>query len=262
MSQDGDAADDIPGTAAATMILFAEQIGGDPLHLLIQRTAKMRFAPNALVFPGGQVDVDDYRIAADPVLLDVGFGDATERAHRVAAIRETLEETGVAAGLVLPARFDAAGMQAELKRQVAFSDLLKAANVRLDLSMLLPWAQWHPRLSRRRFDTRFYIARHKGSLTVRTDVDEVGDARWLTAGQAIAEAESGRAKVIFPTLCNLERLAEYPDFLAAAAHLTTVECRPISPWLHDDERGVPSISIPEGSGYPTTCRPLATLQAP
>jgi len=262
MSQDGDATDDTPGIAAATLILFAEQDTDAPLHLLIQRTPKMRFAPNALVFPGGQVDADDYRIAADPVLVDVGLGDATERAHRIAAIRETLEETGIAAGFMPPETFDAAGMQAELKRQVAFSDLLKTANLRLDLSTLLPWAQWHPRLSHRRFDTRFYIARHKGDLTVRTDVDEVGEACWLTAGQAIAESQAGHAKIIFPTLCNLERLAEYPDFLAAAAHLATVECRPISPWLHDDERGVACISIHEGGGYPITCRPLSTLQAP
>jgi 8-oxo-dGTP pyrophosphatase MutT (NUDIX family) len=221
----------------------------------------MRFAPNALVFPGGRVDEDDHRIAADSDLADMEIGDPLERAHRVAAIRETLEETGIRVGLTQWSSVDVAQVQAALKREVPFSSILKAANARLDLAALLPWAQWHPRLSHRRFDTHFYIARHQGSLAVSTDGDEVSQARWLHAHEAIAEGEAGLAKIIFPTLCNLERLAAYPRFEAAAAHLTTVACQPISPQLTDDEQGNACISIPDDSGYPIVSRLLSTLAA-
>ncbi|MEO8723105.1 MAG: NUDIX hydrolase [Sphingobium sp.] len=262
MSNDGDPADDAPGVAAATLILFSERDDQRARHLMIQRTAKMRFAPNALVFPGGQVDADDHRIAEDPDLVDVELGDSLERAHRVTAIREMLEEVGVPVGFERPDSIDVPAMQAELKRRLPFSDILKTASARLDLSGLRLWAQWHPRLAHRRFDTRFYIARYKGDHEVFADADEVGEVRWLAASEAIAEAEAGSAKIIFPTLCNLERLSAYPDFAAAAAHLATVECRPISPRLHNDEQGNPCISIPEDSGYPLTRRLLSTLQAP
>ena len=48
-----------PGIAAATLILFLEDGRGAAEHLMIQRTSQMRFAPNALVFPGGRVDEDE-----------------------------------------------------------------------------------------------------------------------------------------------------------------------------------------------------------
>src|SRR3546814_2600309 len=52
------------------------------------------FAAGAVVFPGGRVDPDDYRVARLH-----GFGiDEADGAARVAALRETLEETGLAVG--------------------------------------------------------------------------------------------------------------------------------------------------------------------
>ena len=250
------------GTAAATLILFSDRPDRAAEHLMIQRSAKLRFAPNALVFPGGQVDEDDGLIAADVRFVDVQVEDRVERSHRVAAIRETLEETGLAVGFAQRGAVDVPAMQRALKEGALFSSLLATAGISLDMLALRPWAQWHPRLSHRRFDTRFYIARHDGDRTVRVDPDEVGRALWITATDAIAEAEAGLAKVIFPTLCNLERLAEHPNFTAAQAHLATVECRPISPQLHDDDSGKSWISIPDDSGYPLTRRLLSTLQVP
>jgi len=258
----GDGTQDVgPGIPAATLILFSDHGSGVARHLMIQRAAHMRFAPDALVFPGGRVDEDDVRIAGDENLVDVTLDEQLELAHRVAAIRETLEEVGVIVGCS-PAP-DACSMQAALKNKTAFSTLLAEAGVRLDLSALVPWAKWHPRFqSHRRFDTRFYIARHDGDQTLSADRDEVGHARWVHARDAIAEAEDGSAKIIFPTLCNLERLAAYPSFDQAVGHLARVSCRPISPRLEADVNGDEWICIPEDSGYPTTRRLAAAMQAP
>lgn len=251
------------GIAAATLILFSEHDGAPARHLMIQRTAQMRFAPEALVFPGGRVDEDDYRIAGDASLVDVTLADTVELAHRVAAIREMLEEVGVPVGFSTMVSLDPFAMQTALKGKSAFSSLLADAHARLDLSGILPWAQWHPRFqSHRQFDTRFYIARHDGDHSVRADIDEVGQARWLHAHEAIAEAEAGRAKIIFPTLCNLERLSTYPTFEAALAHTAAIECRPITPWLEEDLQGEAWISLPDDRGYPVVRRRVAGLQAP
>lgn len=261
MGSDDGTEDVGPGIPAATLILFSHHNEGAAHHLMIQRTAQMRFAPNALVFPGGRVDEDDVKIASDENLVDITLDDPLELAHRVTAIRETLEEVGVIVSFS-PAQ-DARTMQAALKNKTAFSTLLAESGVRLDLSALVPWAKWHPRFqSHRRFDTRFYIARHEGNQTLTADLDEVGHARWVLAGEAVAEAEAGTAKVIFPTLCNLERLAAYPEFELAVGHLANVTCLPISPRLEADENGDEWICIPEDSGYPVTRRLLSTMQAP
>lgn len=253
--------DGAPGIPAATLILYSHDDAGIARHLMLQRAAHMRFAPGALVFPGGRVDEDDVRIASDPNLVDVTLDEPLELAHRVTAIRETLEEVGLIVGF--SPVLDAGAMQAALKNKTAFSTLLAEAGIRLDLSALVPWAKWHPRFNaHRRFDTRFYVARHDGDQTLRADLDEVGHARWVHARDAIAEAEDGRAKVIFPTLCNLERLAAYPSFEQAVGHLAKVSCRPISPRLEADENGDEWICIPEDSGYPVARRLMSAMLAP
>ena len=56
---------------------------------MIERTGPMAFAAGALVFPGGRIDKDD-RSSAEGI---AAFPDA---AARIAAIRETIEETGIA----------------------------------------------------------------------------------------------------------------------------------------------------------------------
>lgn len=263
MALESDADDPGPGIPAATLILYSESHGQSALHLMIQRSPEMRFAPNALVFPGGRVDEDDHQIAEDPSLVDVTLNDVAERAHRVAAIREMLEEVGILVAALSSGEPDPAAMQAALKARLPFSAVLTETGSRLDLSLIVPWATWHPRFqSHRRFDTRFYIARHHGDRAVTIDEDEVGHARWLRAEEALADWESGAAKIIFPTLCNLERLAAYPVFDDATAHLQTIDLVPISPRMREDENGAGWICLPEGRGYPVTSRPMSALQLP
>src|SRR3546814_3939838 len=63
--------------------------------LMMERSRKMDFAAGALVFPGGAVDEADAGLAAAH-----GGGLAVdEAAARIAAIRETLEESGLVLGL-------------------------------------------------------------------------------------------------------------------------------------------------------------------
>ena len=75
---------------AATLILIRDRADGPPELLMVERAEGMAFAAGALVFPGGRIDQADIALAAS---LDAN-GAA------VAAIRETLEETGIPAGLI------------------------------------------------------------------------------------------------------------------------------------------------------------------
>src|SRR3546814_15122887 len=80
---------------AATLVIMRPADGGGPDEILmVKRSAKMAFAAGAVVFPGGRVDPDDYRVARL-----YGFGiDEADGAARVAAMRATLGETGRAGG--------------------------------------------------------------------------------------------------------------------------------------------------------------------
>src|SRR3546814_11885641 len=77
--------------------------GGPDEILMVKRSAAMVFAAGAVVFPGGRIDPDDHVVAARH-----GFAaDDIDGAARVAALRETLEETGLAVCWPPPAETDA-----------------------------------------------------------------------------------------------------------------------------------------------------------
>lgn len=247
---------------AATLILYRESTG-DTEHLLMERTRNMKFAAGALVFPGGRVEDDDHVVARDPECV-APAGDADDLPFRVTAIRETLEEAGVWVGTkTSPAHDLLSEWRSALKEGEAFSALLRAAGVKLDLSLLLPWARWNPKLEvSRRFDTRFYIAKYEDDHALDPDVDEAINPLWISASDAIAGAQAERFKIIFPTLRNLERLAAYPDFNAASGHLDQVPVRTISPSIEEDDAGTQWLCIPNDCGYPVTRQLLSEVMKP
>jgi 8-oxo-dGTP pyrophosphatase MutT (NUDIX family) len=82
-----------PPIPAATLILMRQPDAGPPELLMMERSGHMAFAAGALVFPGGRIEEQD---AAAAQALAEGSDAASAK---IAAIRETLEETGIAAGL-------------------------------------------------------------------------------------------------------------------------------------------------------------------
>ncbi len=241
-----------PAIPAATLIIYDETAPGPPVHLMIERSAAMAFMPGALVFPGGRLDPGDHAIAASPLAAGVPE-DAMDAAARVAAIRETLEEVGIAIG-IRPAP-DAAIIttwRAALKGKADFAILLRLAGCTLDLGGLVPFAHWLPKLpAPRRFETRFYLARRESDAMAVHDEDEAARHIWLSAAQALEDGAQGRHTLMFPTMANLARLAAYPSFAAASAHAAQTPARIISPRMHE-ENGTKILRIPEGCGYPLT----------
>jgi len=196
-------------TPAATIIVFRQLPGGGaPELLMVERSAQMVFAGGAVVFPGGRVDPDDHALAAT---MDHAL-EPDDAAARIAAIRETIEETGLGLGFVDPPERDAlASARAAMHGGAVFSDVVRTAGWQFDLSALTPFTRWRPPFNRHRvFDTRFFIAQCDGHDHI-IEVDETENRHlfWATAAEALAMAQEGKVKLIFPTRRNLERLAQF-----------------------------------------------------
>lgn len=243
---------------AATVVLLRDRPAAQPELLMVQRAHSMAFAAGALVFPGGAVDPADFAVARH---LDPGLA-LDERAARVAAIRETLEESGV--GLGLPHGFPAtalAALRAALHEGAPFADLLAAHGLTLDIGCLTPFARWHPALVdhiRRVFDTRFYLARAPHGQDATADATENIRLFWGDAAAIIAACDAGEGRIIYPTRRNLERLAQFADCAAAIAHAVAIPVEKVTPWLEERD-GVPHLCIPAHLGYPVTSEPFADV---
>ena len=119
----------------------------------MERTGHMAFAAGALVFPGGRIDAADHEAAT----LFAGFEDA---AARIAAVRETIEETGIVPAISpAPGPAMAQALRQGIVQDAPFGSLLAAQGLSLDLDALTPFARWCPNFREaRRFDTLFFLA--------------------------------------------------------------------------------------------------------
>ena len=239
-----------PAIPAATLVIFRDAPSGPPELLLVERAKAMTFAAGALVFPGGRIDQGDRSLAATLP------GDPDDTAARIAAIRETIEEAGLPIGLT-PTPADLASLRRSLHAGTPFADALAIAGSTLDLDDLTPFARWLPQHPGMRiFDTRFYLARLPAGAPAAT-VDETENVHllWATAAQVLADADSGRATIIYPTRRNLERLAQFASFDDAVAQARAFPVRTITPW-QEERDGLPHLCIPTDLGYPVTAEPL------
>ncbi len=247
--------DDLPDAIpAATLILMRPAAaGGPPEILMLERAETMAFAAGALVFPGGRIDPDDEAMAER-------FPGLPDSAARIASIRETIEETGVAPAL-RPAA-DASALREAMAAGRPFELLLDEMGLSLDLDALTPFARWCPNFREaRRFDTLFYLAEAPDGGRGLHSADETESVHtfWASAGQVLAEIEAGRAKAIFPTRRNLERLAGFDSLAQAREDAARHPVQRITPWV-EERGGRRFVCIPEGIGYPVTEEPYESAR--
>lgn len=234
---------------AASLIVLRDRPAGPPELLIVQRGESLVFAGGAFVFPGGRVDEEDAALAARlcPQL------EAEDGAARFAAIRETIEETGVA--IALDPQPSDAQIAAWRRDGVALGGAF-----RVEIDRLTPFARWlPPQAAPRRFDTRFYLARAEGDAVptdLTTDGVETEHAFWATAADVLARCDRKEGKALFPTRRLLERVARFASFAEAKAEAAALPERIISPWI--EQRGDGDwLCIPEDAGYPVTAELLA-----
>lgn len=243
---------------AATIVVFRRcPAGGAPQLLMLERTQKMRFAAGAAVFPGGRIDPADRELAAR---LRPGAADPDDAAARVAALRETLEEAGLALGVShTVSAAEAAAARALLLEQGALAPVLERHGWTLDLDVLVPFARWCPDWDGA-FDTRFYLADlGTGAVELAVDATENSHLFWSSAAQTIAMADRGEVSVLFPTRRNLERLARFADFAEAQTECMAIPPRIITP-RKEERDGVVHLVIPDDLGYPVTSQPFDSVR--
>jgi 8-oxo-dGTP pyrophosphatase MutT (NUDIX family) len=227
---------------SATVLLVRD----DPFAVLMVRRGVRRedqFS-SALVFPGGVVDPED-RAAA---WLDHAEGaeglSAEERALRIAAARETFEETGIllATGAVDVPAGDARD----------FRELIRAAGLRLPLQDFVHFAHWiTPEPIPRRFDTHFFLCRAPEGAEAICDGQETVAAEWVSPGEAVKRFGDPERRMVFPTRVNLMRLAESRDVAGA---LTAARARARFTVVPQPARrdGRATVVIPAEAGYGVT----------
>ena len=144
---------------ATTIILVRDGEAGLEVFL-VQRHRRSGFLPSAWVFPGGRVDRSDYDVGTtggEGLITRMGLPVDDARAHLVAGVRETFEESGVWLGDGgLPE-----AMRAPLARgELRLSELLERHGAAVNLSRVELWSWWiTPEAEPRRYDTRFLVAR-------------------------------------------------------------------------------------------------------
>lgn len=262
-----------PVAAATAVVLREPALGtsGQGMEVLLQeRVLRADFAGGALVFPGGKADAQDVslapalRLGVDDVMLRRRLGTQTRAgalALVVAAVRETFEEAGVLfarrGGEVVDEDFlaqdHALRMRASLADRDADADWrpwLAAHDLRLDVGALVPFAWWiTPHGVRRRFSTRFFVARVPDcqAHAAGHDGTEMTDTVWLSPEDALTASERGDRTVIYPTRRTLAALAAHDSVegVMRAARDGAVDLRPIVPLLRPGPTG-PGVQHPDG----------------
>ena len=242
---------------AATVVIFRHAANGGAAEvLMVQRAKEMRFAGGAAVFPGGRIDEADRVLAARLAPDD----DPGVIAAKIAAVRETLEETGLAIAVTRAVSAEEArDARTLLLEQGLLAPVLERFGWTLDLGSLTPFARWCPQWDGA-FDTRFFLADlGTGAVDLAVDATENTRLFWTSAADALEMADRGEISVIFPTRRNLERLAQFPGFAETRTHAETTPIDTISP-RHEEREGEKFLVIPEGLGYPVTAQAMSTVK--
>lgn len=161
-----------PLIPAATVMLLRD-LNGRLEVLMLRRNKQLKSFGGAWVFPGGRVDKTD------------GEGEGELARAKAAAIRETMEETGL----------DIQGV---------------------DLATLSCWIP--PVQEKRRFSTWFFAVRAPDA-PVQIDQGEIHDYRWVCPREFLAQIPSSDIMIVPPTFVSLKTLADFSSVNGVMRHI-------------------------------------------
>ncbi len=250
-----------PRPASTTLLLRDGAKGGEIEIFMMVRHHQIEFNSGALVFPGGSIDKNDKEIAADPSLYSGGEGlTESALAFRIAAIRETFEESGIllarpkgSAALVDAGRageIEAAHRTDLCEGKIPFLKVLTDNGMLLALDELVPYAHWiTPEGVPKRFDTWFFLAAAPPAQVGAHDGKESTDSIWVSPREALEGGESGRFKLPFPTTRNLIKLGKQGSVNAAIEDARGRPIVTVMPVMTKLNGGGRQLRIPREAGY-------------
>jgi len=217
---------------------------------MLRRVASSRFAAGAYVFPGGSVDSADAELS--PECIVSGSLVQQDKAYKVAAIRETLEE----AGILTAATPTGAQVGHQLREQLhegskSLEKILLETKLQVDLDALAFYDHWiTPEASPIRFDTRFYVSVARDEQDLVHDEKETDSSCWVKPSDILALYDKHDVKLMPVTHVQLTRLAGFnsvADLMDFATKQGTIS--PIMPVMYilgDGKAKIVKVDLPEG----------------
>jgi 8-oxo-dGTP pyrophosphatase MutT (NUDIX family) len=246
---------------ASTILLLRDSKALEEIEVFMMvRHYEIDFNSGALVFPGGSVDKNDKEIIARPELYTDGERlDTAALSFRIAAIRETFEESGIllarprGSQALVDARHASeieAAHRADLNEgKITFLDVLTDNDLVLALDELVPYAHWiTPEGVPKRFDTWFFLAAAPPDQLGAHDGRESTDSIWVSPREALEGGENGRFKLPFPTTRNLIKLGKQGNVSAALADSRGRDIITVMPVV-TRLNGGRQLRIPKEAGY-------------
>ena len=246
---------------ASTILLLRDSAERKEVEVFMMvRHYEIDFNSGALVFPGGSVDKGDKEIIATPELYSGGEGlDETTLSFRIAAIRETFEESGIllarpkGSSALVDAKsageIEAAYRTALCEHKTSFLKVLSDNGMVLALDALVPYAHWiTPEGMPKRFDTWFFLAAAPPDQVGAHDGKESTDSIWVSPREALEGGETGRFKLPFPTTRNLIKLGKQDSVEAALDDSRGKKIVTVTPVMTKTAAGR-QLRIPLEAGY-------------
>jgi 8-oxo-dGTP pyrophosphatase MutT (NUDIX family) len=235
---------------AATVVMLRDSPKGFEVFLL-KRHGQSDVLGGVYVFPGGKVDQADMTVelntlldqAPDQLHQNLGSGclDASSATgFYVAALRETFEESGVlfAPGSSIEVTHQAATLH---QQGLPFQAILKQLTLRLNTLSLSVWTRWvTPKgaaLSKKRFDTWFFLARLPDEQTAIHDSVEATESIWLSPKEALQQFEQGRIELAAPQIMSLLHLAQHSSTSSVLAEAASRNPPTIEPEVFEQAQG-------------------------
>jgi 8-oxo-dGTP pyrophosphatase MutT (NUDIX family) len=171
----------------AASVIAARDAEDGPQVLVLERGADSRFLAGYVAFPGGSTDGDDEALA------ERWFG-TPEEAARACAVRELLEEVGLA--LTVDGMREANG--------ATIASLSASPPRREQLPEIAHWVA--PPQVRVRFDARFFGVEAPAGLRPVPDGGETSDAWWISPRVLLEDWRAGRRRLYWPTLFTMRAI--------------------------------------------------------
>ncbi len=257
---------------AATVILTRDGDQGLLEVFLMRRHREQAFMGGAFVFPGGSIDDGDFAPELVSRIVGPTAAEAVERLQEpallpsialglyMAAIRETFEEAGILLAYdergqllqfgdpAISSRYAEARLDI-YKKTYTLMSLTDRENIRFALDLLMPYAHWiTPTIEKKRFNTRFFIARIPSGQIPLHDSIEMTESMWMSPKEALAAYGRRTILLMPPTLKTLEELSGYDktaDLFRATAERKIYTIMPQACQVE----GIPTLLLPHDLDY-------------
>jgi 8-oxo-dGTP pyrophosphatase MutT (NUDIX family) len=247
---------------ASTILLLRDNAARREIEVFMMvRHHQIEFSSGALVFPGGSVDKGDQEIIGRPEFYSGGEGlDRADLSFRIAAFRETFEESGILLARPIGSKalvdakrageIETAHRTALCEHKTSFLKVLADSGMQLALDALVPYAHWiTPEGMPKRFDTWFFLAAAPPDQLGAHDGKESTDSVWVSPREALEGGESGRFKLPFPTTRNLIKLGKQASVRAALDDARGKPIVTVEPVMTKVAGGGRQLRIPREAGY-------------